>query len=240
MRFRVLSDLHFEFNADGGREFVASLDVEPDEVLLCAGDVCSSGRLIGALSLLCRRFGRVVYVTGNHEFYGSSRDSVQRAVNMIAREFTNFHALDKGIATIDGHRILGCPLWFPRDDRAPRHQMNDFRAIRGFDSWVYEENARCVKFLCREMRAGDVVLTHYLPSYNSVADRFIGDPCNAFYVCDVEQLLVDRKPALWVHGHTHDSLDYRLGDTRVVCNPFGYAGHEENAGFDPSLRVDVA
>jgi Icc-related predicted phosphoesterase len=32
------------------------------------------------------------------------------------------------------------------------------------------------------------------------------------------------RPALWLHGHTHGSCDYKLGDTRVVCNPMGYPG----------------
>ena len=29
-------------------------------------------------------------------------------------------------------------------------------------------------------------------------------------------------PALWVHGHTHTSHDYRVGRCRIVCNPRGY------------------
>jgi hypothetical protein len=46
---------------------------------------------------------------------------------------------------------------------------------------------------------------------------------------------------LWVHGHTHDSFDYTLNGTRVVCNPRGYAkgGVNENPLFDPNLMVEV-
>lgn len=240
MKFRVMSDLHFEFHVDGGREFVASLDVEPDEVLLCAGDVCSSPCLIGALSLLCRRFSRVVYVMGNHELYHSRRESVARAIDMARANFPGtFHALDKDAVEIDGVRVLGCPLWFAKDARAPREAMNDFRMIRDFDAWVYDENARCVEFLRRELRTGDVVLTHHLPSLRSVAPRWRGSPLNAFFVCDVEPLIRDRQPALWVHGHTHDSMDYQIGATRVLCNPFGYAHHEENPTFNATMRVRV-
>ena len=236
--FRVMSDLHFEFHGDGGRAFAEALSPAPDEVLLCAGDVCSSLQIVGALSLLARRFRHVVYVPGNHEFYHSTRAKTLEAVYMVAANFPGtFHVLDKGVAEIDGVRIVGCPLWFARDDHADRSAMNDFRLIRDFDAWVYEENRQCVEFLRREVRAGDVVLTHYLPSRHSVAPRWRGSPLNAFFVCDLTALIVDRQPALWVHGHTHDSIDYRLGETRVLCNPFGYAHHEENTAFDPVLRV---
>jgi len=46
---------------------------------------------------------------------------------------------------------------------------------------------------------------------------------------------------LWIHGHTHDSFDYVVNGTRVVCNPRGYApnGVNENARFDANLCVDV-
>ena len=44
---------------------------------------------------------------------------------------------------------------------------------------------------------------------------------------------------LWVHGHTHDSADYTIGATRVLCNPRGYSGVELNPRFDPNLLVEV-
>jgi predicted phosphodiesterase len=42
-----------------------------------------------------------------------------------------------------------------------------------------------------------------------------------------------------VHGHTHESFDYEIGKTRVVCNPRGYASIEENRGFRPDFTVEV-
>ena len=43
-------------------------------------------------------------------------------------------------------------------------------------------------------------------------------------------------------GHTHDSFDYPLGATRVVCNPRGYSqnGVNENPAFNPSFQLEVA
>lgn len=54
---------------------------------------------------------------------------------------------------------------------------------------------------------------------------------------DLTDVIEDGRPALWVHGHTHDSCDYELGATRIVCNPRGY--EDENSAFDPELVVTL-
>ena len=45
--------------------------------------------------------------------------------------------------------------------------------------------------------------------------------------------------SLWVHGHMHDSFDYQVGDTRVICNPSGILGHALNPHFNPNLSIEV-
>jgi Icc-related predicted phosphoesterase len=45
------------------------------------------------------------------------------------------------------------------------------------------------------------------------------------------------QPALWVHGHVHNSSDYRIGRTRIVANPHGYGN--ENPRFNGQLVVEV-
>ena len=238
LRCRVLSDLHFEFHDDGARAFVESLDNRNVDVLIVAGDLTTQRHIRAALRMLCDRFRRVVYVLGNHEFYHSSLRETYESVLAADIEMNNLAILDCDAVTIDDVRFVGCPLWFRRSDADPSG-MNDFRLIRDFESWVYEENARCIDYLERTVRPGDVVVTHYLPSQRSVAPRYIGSPLNPFFVCDVGPLIFEQQPALWVHGHTHDSCDYRIGATRVVCNPFGYKDHEENPRFYAGLTVEI-
>ena len=50
---------------------------------------------------------------------------------------------------------------------------------------------------------------------------------------------LEHQPRLWIHGHTHESFDYQIGKTRVVCNPRGYASIEENHCFRPDYTVVV-
>jgi hypothetical protein len=49
-------------------------------------------------------------------------------------------------------------------------------------------------------------------------------------------------PRYWLRGHVHKSLDYTIGDTRVICNPRGYpgpGGTRESPNFDPHLTIEV-
>jgi len=86
-----------------------------------------------------------------------------------------------------------------------------------------------------------VVVTHFAPSRGSIAEKFVGSPINAAFVSDLEARIERWQPALWLHGHVHDSFDYRVGKTRVVANPRGYAkgGVNENRYFDPRLILEV-
>jgi Icc-related predicted phosphoesterase len=82
-----------------------------------------------------------------------------------------------------------------------------------------------------------VVVTHHAPSPGSVAPAYAGHPLNPAFASDLDALVAAGRPDLWVHGHVHTSFDYRLGATRVVCNPLGYP--RENASFDPGLVVEL-
>jgi Icc-related predicted phosphoesterase len=242
MRLQLLSDLHFEFHRDGGRSFANSLDPTGIDVLVLAGDIAVAEGLPPALTLLCGRFrdAAVVYVHGNHEFYGSDRNSVLDITKRTQAENPNLVWLDSSGVQLSGFNFLGAPLWFPPStvDERLKHAMNDFSAIDDFESWVYEENARALAFFDRQLRPGDIVVTHHLPSQRCVAPRFAGHPLNPFFVCDLTGLIMERRPRLWLHGHSHASVHTQIGETTVLCNPFGYAVEEMNPEFSDRLVVE--
>jgi hypothetical protein len=76
-----------------------------------------------------------------------------------------------------------------------------------------------------------VVVGHHTPSHASCHPRYKADDImNGGYHSDLSEFILDRPGIkLWTHGHTHELFDYMIGSTRVVCNPRGYAGHEELA-----------
>ncbi len=240
MRLQVLSDLHLEFHADRGAQFVRLLRPQGVDVLVVAGDLAVAGLLTEALSRLCDRYPRVVYVVGNHEYYDAHPDQVHEELADAADRLDNLVWLHHGTATIGGLVFAGTPLWFPPAPESghARLWMNDFRVIRDFEPWVYDENRRATKLLESVADRADVVVTHHLPSQRSVAPQYVGSPLNPFFVCACDEVIERGQPALWVHGHTHLHADHRIGRTRVLANPFGYPG-EPDTGFVEQLVVDL-
>jgi predicted phosphodiesterase len=243
VRLQLLSDLHFEFHRDAGQSFVRSLDASLADVVVLAGDIAVAGGIADALALFSRHFERaqIVYVHGNHEFYGSDRASVLELTQKAVTTLPNVHFLDCSQVELDDQRILGAPLWFPPDPRCElfRAAMSDYSLIRDYASWVHLENARAVHFLQNELRPGDIVVTHHLPVRASISAQYASSPLNVYFLSDVEELIRERHPRVWLHGHTHDSVRVRVGATQVICNPFGYAPADLNRDFDERLVLDI-
>jgi Icc-related predicted phosphoesterase len=80
-------------------------------------------------------------------------------------------------------------------------------------------------------------MTHHAPSGRSLPESRRGDPINAAYASDLEALIERTRPQLRVYGHIHSSSDYRIGVTRMVCNPRGYTPSHLYPGFDPALVI---
>ena len=51
-------------------------------------------------------------------------------------------------------------------------------------------------------------------------------------------LIEEKKPALWIHGHAHNSVDYTIGETRILSNPRGYS-NRLNRNFDDNLIITL-
>jgi hypothetical protein len=128
--------------------------------------------------------------------------------------------------------------------------MRDFSSIRLGESpltpdasaVLFKRHAAWVEAKLAEPHAGPtVVITHHAPSRKSVHPRFAESLMNACFVSDAERLIDGRLARLWIHGHTHDSFDYSVNGTRVLCNPRGYAkdGVNENRLFDADLTFNV-
>jgi Icc-related predicted phosphoesterase len=235
----IASDLHFEFHRDRGVSLARSLG--DADVLVCAGDLSNTNGVEDGLRLLCARYPAVVFVAGNHEFYGGTIKETRERLARLESRVPNLHYLDNTTCEIDDIRFVGTTLWFRAIPGISKlhHAMNDFSWISAADPEIYDENRRALDFLSAEVREDDVVVTHHLPSNTSVHPRYSGSSLNVFFLCDVQDIIEARKPALWVHGHTHESVDARVGTTRIICNPFGYAGLEINPRFREDLVIDI-
>lgn len=245
MKLRVMSDLHLEWhrkygNRDDGLKFMMDLGEGLDEVLVLAGDISSSSMILPVLQFLCQSFWHVVYVCGNHEYYASTWGTVEKKLRHFARKYDNFHWLNNSSCEIDGKWFHGGTLWYPESIEAGyrKYSFSDFAYIKNIEPTVYRRRAAAVRHFRSHIKPGDVVVTHHAPSYQSVAERFQGDEFNCFFANNLDSLIVDTRPALWIHGHMHDSLNYKIEETTILVNPYGYVDHEVNPNFNKNLVVE--
>ena len=240
MKFQLMSDLHFEFQRDGGKEFVEKSNVLDVDALVIAGDlhpIESAEELFTRLDRFCAKWPKVIYVPGNHEYYGQRPAAVRGRLLEVQKQLNNLSILDSAVIEIKGVRIIGGTLWF-KDDPFNKYcakvfGFNDFHWIQNFEPWVYEESRKFKGLLHKSLVPGSVVITHHAPTDLSIHPRFKGDELNRFYVNDCSKEILNKKPALWMHGHMHDALDYTVGVTRVICNPYGLPG--QSTGYEEKI-----
>ena len=271
MKLLILSDLHIEREPFYPVDLDGRIDDEADVVVL-AGDIHEGTAGI--------RWARetfpdkpIVYVAGNHEFYGHHWVMLLDQLRESARKH-DVHYLEASGVDIGGVRFLGCTLWTDfclygadKQDLVMRNiksMMSDYTYIRSTPSpETYKMHAKkhlvpgltlarhvaSRAWLAEKLRSAKgggrtVVVTHHAPSIQSIALHERSDFVSAAYASDLEDLvpLAD----LWVHGHTHHSLNYlvhgedhRVGTVR--CNPRGYRTWKgwENAGFGKRGLVEV-
>lgn len=246
MKLRVVSDLHFEFHRDGGWGLAQEIsEGQPFDVLVVAGDLCDGRGLEDSLEFLAERIQRpIVYVLGNHELYLSSPTKAFEVARKLEAKIPHLHVLERQAIEIEGQRFVGATLWYPHPvELSTDRGMGDFNYIEGFAEWVHPEAVASAAYLEKEILPGDVVVTHFLPHLDSILPLYRQSKINGYFVHNVGGLVEKKGAKLWIHGHTHGTLDYHVGSTRVVCNPHGYVGTimagEPNRNFNPHLNLQV-
>lgn len=147
-----------------------------------------------------------------------------------------------------------------------RTMMNDFRVITNSTTPVHfrtsegkfktrvgkfspedsvEEHVKTKQYIQSVVQGNHdnkyVVVGHHAPSRLSTHEMYADDTImNGGYSSDLDEFIQDYPQIkLWTHGHTHHPFDYVIGETRVICNPRGYAGHEVRADEFELLTVEV-
>jgi Icc-related predicted phosphoesterase len=157
-----------------------------------------------------------------NDFHG-----VDNSLRMISRQVPLY---DDGEYNVDrkitGYKTKESPSRF-----SPQDAVDDHNKALDYINHVTAERAN-EKF---------VVISHHCPSEQSVHDKYRADTImNGGFRSNLDDFICYRPQIkLWCHGHTHEEFDYVLGETRVVCNPRGYIGHENRADYFQLKYIDV-
>lgn len=253
MRALLLSDVHTEFAPMS----VPAAASDAADVVVLAGDI---GKGIGGVKWAAMMFPNtpVLYVPGNHEYYGGALPRTTEKMREAAKG-TTVTILERDRVELFGVRFLGTTLWTDfalfGDRNAPlsmefaREGMNDYRRIRRSPRFcrLRPEDTRRLSILSRGWLQDElakpfdgptVVVTHHAPSLLSIQPRYQADRLAPAYASVLDELVRQSGAAMWMHGHTHQCVRYTLGQTAVVANQRGYPG-ELASGFDPTALVDI-
>lgn len=248
MKILVLSDLHLEFE-----DF--EIAYSSVDLVILAGDIHVKEHgykwaLENIKDIPC------LYILGNHEFYGKAYPKLIEYLKEKTKN-SNIHILDKDVFTINGINFLGCTLWTDfelfGDPRITGYEcqqvMTDFKKIRLSPKFsklrsvdVASIHHQSLSWLTSELEKKEgqtnIVITHHAPSIQSVPEQYKEDVVSAAYASNLEDVITKFNPLYWIHGHMHNSSEYMVGDTRVICNPKGYPG-EINPDFKSNYTIEV-
>jgi Icc-related predicted phosphoesterase len=236
MKFYYISDLHLQANAmEELLPLFEKADTQ-DSYLILAGDISDLTDVVYPyfkfFTEVCTRFKKVFYVYGNHEFWNTPLEKVKKAEDLLDKidnlVYTKYSEPVKLYEFPDSNlKILMFSDWFKlKPDWMIRPRTNDPKYIRNFEEFSINYRESIDKAL-HETESQDValVITHYLPHADSIPRRFRGcihrDVNDYFNTNRFHSIEEKFNPKVWVHGHTHDSVDTVVNNCRILCNPYG-------------------
>jgi predicted phosphohydrolase len=250
VRLHVLSDLHLE------QAPFAVPGVDADVIVL-GGDTATGTR--GVDWARGWADGRpVLYLAGNHEFYGHSLPELVGELRAAA-DGSTVRVLENDEVVIDGVRFLGCTLWSDFDfDGAERREysmrvcervVNDYehiafgpagRTLAARDTRMLHLSSRrwLAERLAEPHDGSTVVVTHHQPLIRGSPPTPELRAIAGAFASDLTDLIGADRVAMWIYGHTHRAADLEVDGTRVLSNPRGYP-HQPVAAFDPEFVVEI-
>jgi predicted phosphohydrolase len=208
----------------------------------------------------------VYYIPGNHEYYRATFPDAlayyKQFFEMVHAD--NVRVFDRETFVHNNVRIIGATLWtnflapmkryipngaegeefFWEDQQySCSRGMADFELIRNLSTQrALEEHKMSLDYikliLSQKHNGPTIVMTHHAPSFKSSHPKYDSSYIKGGFCSNLDYVIEEYQPEVWIHGHTHDSFDYSIGTTRVVCNPYGY-GIENKHGFKDKLIIEL-
>ena len=242
----IAQDLHDYPPKDSIMEFVGSRQEK-------------SKRFRDFLKRVSFQFPQVIYIAGNHEYYHGKYPDAIDYLKTECESYSNIHMLEMESLTIQDITFVAGTLWTDMNRKDPltmmsvKGAMNDYHVVRNSQREyaklspidTVRRHMDTMSFIKTEVEKNPdgkyVVVGHHAPSLLSVKPKYEKDyQINGAYRSDLSEFILDHPQIkLWTHGHTHNAFDYMIGSTRVVCNPRGYEGYEEDSGWNPQIILEV-
>lgn len=260
MKIRLLSDLHLE----GNRFYY---DYKGEDVVVLAGDIHTQGRHDWLLDQIDSKV-RVLFVPGNHEYYGAIFEIANGAFRKLEEKYPNFKFLHNESIIIDDVEFFGGTMFtdlnlygdVDRSAMMARRGIADFTWIsrmneipEDFDMsyyhpmerrWTTDDHIEEFNRFCNNLEDW---IKQPRELKRVVISHFVPHPeasDQRFSGSPLNPYFIAHMGDyfedvdLWLFGHTHSSCDMTLRGCRLVCNPHGY-GSENSSGFRNDLILEI-
>jgi len=259
MKFQLVSDIHLELYEELPPLEEILIPEAPNLVL--AGDICFilHKNYVPFFEKISQLYHNIYYVFGNHEYYvnayngcidGHTFGTLEETAQDMLKHLKNVIILNNKSVVIDDLVIIGTPLWchaiFNEQRKKYVKQINNDTFILYKNKIIPRTNMtneihkKQKKWLEDEINKYKnkkmiLVITHYLPSFKCIPDKWKEDEDNDQFYTDLEHLV--KKVNLWVCGHTHTSMVAHVGRTPIIINPKGKVG--ENNAYDKECTFSI-
>lgn len=251
MKLRLISDLHME-------GYYYSYTPVGEDLVVFAGDIHTRNRHEELIEQVPETT-QIIMVAGNHEYYHREFHEVNRYLKSLETVYKNFKFLNNDSFVHDGVHFYGGTMYsdfylygqgehwqtiadadkFIMDFRVSQIEDDGNRRIWSTDDHIKEHTKfrNGLQHWIRETEGHKrVVVSHFVPHLKAVHPRWGRSALNGYFTCDMDKHM--GWEGLWLYGHTHDSGDFMVGDTRCVGNPRGY-GDENRHGFEEEKILEI-
>ena len=248
----LLSDIHLEFKS--GAEDIICPPPDDVELIILAGDIGGNSQDTIEWIANYAKGREVIYVLGNHEYYGNVFPDEVESIKHAASGYPNIHVLENETFIYKDTVFLGCTLWTdfnlfgtPEFSENECRKLADFSHINTDHGLIQPKDIRkahqqSLAWLTGELKKYQdknvVVVTHHLPVHQAVSERFYWHPMSPGFASDLSSILKTYKPGLWLCGHTHDLVDVTYEETRILVCPMGYMDENHHPAGYAGLVVE--
>jgi 3',5'-cyclic AMP phosphodiesterase CpdA len=249
MTIRYISDLHLEFeqNREAIKEYYSELE---GDILILAGDIVCLSKLRLAdnfLKKVSSDFNKIYWIPGNHEFYGSDIELMSGSFQESILK--NVTLLNNKSVVIEDTQFIFSTLWsnIPDNDaKIVKTRINDFFQItykgERLSTDVYNRiHKDSVDFISTELATSThhkkIIVTHHVPTIDNYPKEYANSPLNSVFATDLNDLIIKSSATHWIYGHHHRNIaPFKIGNTNLITNQFGYFSHNEHIDFNPALH----
>ncbi len=257
MKIFYTSDLHIDCWPIAFTLADLGVDIDTYDVFVLAGDLTNGqpSQLEHFLKPLAHK--PVIMVLGNHDYWNNEFGRVNDKFKKWLEEegFYNCHLLDNENIVVDDVVFVGGTLW--TDVATDWHASNVVRAympdcsriigLKGLltTNEMHSSHIECLQAAQRVISVKKkIFVTHHCLSKQSLSPFYRDASSNTTqllnrgYYSELDEWIESQGFDAIISGHTHASVNYKIGSTKMLANPLGYPG-DEVADFNQAVCLEI-